>query len=316
MTGSLVLLVLVLLAPAVLLFAFAGCGEYIDVSLPPPTATTPGDPYRAAILREPGLLGYWRLAETEGTIAYDSAPGARGGVYNEGPTLGEQGALAAKQPGDTAVLFDGVEELAEIAVGTAAALDPGAPDRLLPPMSFSLEAWVSLAPPPPGSGTGRLDVVFDSHEITGEGAVRGFSLIVLREPGPPTIRGLVGTGVTGTTLDELTDEVSIELPADVLGGTWAHVVLTHESAGDAGTLTLYLNYLDPASGSPKRDFRTSNKVSYKRDQAQAQPLRIGAGQGPAGEPANFFSGRIDEVALYNVAVPPAAIGAHFDMSLA
>jgi hypothetical protein len=103
--GQLVLPVLVLVAPIVVIFAFAGCAPF-DAAESPPTATTPpppddrqhppgngrppttttpppmaGDPYRAEILKEPGLVGYWRLAEATGNIANDSGPNARGGLY-------------------------------------------------------------------------------------------------------------------------------------------------------------------------------------------------------------------------------------------
>jgi hypothetical protein len=195
-------------------------------------------------------------------------------------------------------------------------LAPGAPDPLLPPLGFSLEAWVRLTPDAPGGGAADLDVVFDSIEIAlSAGVVRGFQLYVAREASPPAIHGVVGNGATGSTPDELIDEVIIDLPTDVLAGTWAHLVLTHALAGGAGTLTLYVSYLDSASGSPKRDVKTTT-VTYARDQAQAQPLRIGAGQDALGQPGSFFAGRIDELALYNAVLPPARVNAHFDMSVA
>lgn len=341
MSGSLVLIVVLLLAPVVLVFAFAGCRPFdAEPGAPPGPTTTPpgttgpgttgpgttgpgttgpgpgpakpGDPYRAAILAQPGLIAYWRLAETAGNSAVDSGPFGRNGVFKGGPSLGQEGALAAKQPGDTAVLFGGTDDLVEIDVGTVAGLPAGAPDPLLPPLSFSIEAWVKLAPPPAGGAAG-FETVFDSLQSSG-GAVRGFSLSVVRGTAPG-ILGLVGNGATGATLPDLTDDVRLELPADVLAGTWAHLVLTHEPTGANGRLTLHLNWLDPASGAARNDVESAS-VKYARDQAQVQPLRIGAGQDGQGDAVNFFSGRIDEVALYNTVLTPTVVNAHFAMSRA
>lgn len=299
--------VVLLLAPVVLVFAFAGCRPFDAETTPPQTTTPPvtdppvttppvttpprpGDPYRAAILAQPGLVAYWRLAETAGNSAVDSGPNARNGVYKGGPALNQEGALTAKQPGDNAVLFGGTDDLVEIDVGTVAGLPAGAPDPLLPPQPFSIEAWVSLAAT---AGANAFETVFDSLQNAG-GAARGFSLSVTRGAAPAVL-GFVGTGATGSLSDVL-DEVRLELPADLLGGTWAHVVLTHEPTGANGRLTLYLNWIDPATGVPRSDIE-SQSVVYARDQAQTQPLRIGAGGDPQGRAVNFFSGRIDEVAL-------------------
>jgi hypothetical protein len=266
----------------------------------------PGDPYRAAILAQGGLLAYWRLAETAGNSAADSGPFGRNGVYKGGPALGQEGALAEKQPGDTAVLFGGTDDFVEIDVGTVAGLPAGAPDPLLPPQSFSIEAWVSLAA---DVAPGGFETLFDSLHNAG-GTARGFSLSVTRGD-TPALHGFVGTGATGG-LGEVFDEVSLELPADVLGGAWAHVVLTHEDAGPNGRLTLNLNWVDPASGAPRNDVESATVV-YARDQAQTQPLRIGAAGDAEGDPNNFLAGRIDEVALYNAVLTPTAINEHFTM---
>ena len=330
--GSLVLLVAVLLVPVILLFAFAGCGAFGTEPTPegpsgpgstntppkngpPPSPALPGDPYRSEIAKEPGLVAYWRLAETAGNVAQDIGRFQRAGVYASGVMLGQVGALAAKQPGDTAVLFDGVQGMVEIKVGAEAGVIPPVPDPLLPPLNFSLEAWVNLAPDTAG-GDGTPDVVFDSLQTRDDGTVRGFTLLVQREPADaPTIAGLVGNGLTGTTLPDVTDEVTIDLPVGALVGSWAHVVLVRDgSTGASGrTLTLYLNYLDPATGRPVRSVKTTPDATYLPN--DAQPLRIGAGQAPGGGPANFLTGRIDEVALYENVLPPGRVEAHFAMSM-
>ncbi len=317
------LLAAVLLVPVVLLLAFAGCGQIVDTSAPQPegpppgtgpiTGTIPPPPpppdYRATILAEVGLAAYWRLAETAGTGARDSGPLARDGVYRSGVELGRPGALVARQPEDTAVAFDGASGLVEIAVGTAAGVSPEA-DPLVPKLSFSVEAWVNLAPDPAG-GANRGEVVFDAAELPGDGTIHGFSLFVARQSDPPSLHGVVGTGVAGTP-DELVDEVRIGLPQAVLEGTWFHVVLTYDGSAGGRGLNLHLNYVDPASGKPARLKQTTPNVPYLP--TRTQPLLIGAGQDAAGRPANFLTGRLDEVALYNVVLPDPSIGAHFALS--
>ena len=59
----------------------------------------------------------------------------------------------------------------------------------------------------------------------------------------------------------------------------------------------------------------TNGVNYNDARpAQAPPLRIGAGWNEPQEtqPAQFFMGRIDEVAIYDKTFLPADIKTHFD----
>jgi uncharacterized delta-60 repeat protein len=85
--------------------------------------------YRSVVLATPGLVSYWRLAETSGTIAAD-AKGANKGRYRNGVVLGGPGALL--YDANPAVGFDGSNDYVD--VPDHASLDTG--DR------FTLEAWV------------------------------------------------------------------------------------------------------------------------------------------------------------------------------
>jgi hypothetical protein len=65
-----------------------------------------GSAYRSAILTAPGVLGYWRLGETAGTVA-TSETSLHPGTYSAlGVTLSQPGALAGDP--DTSTAFDGV----------------------------------------------------------------------------------------------------------------------------------------------------------------------------------------------------------------
>ena len=67
----------------------------------------PGGSYSSRILATAGLLSYWRLGETAGTVATDER-GGRHGTYRNGVTLGAAGALSGDP--NTAATFDGVDD--------------------------------------------------------------------------------------------------------------------------------------------------------------------------------------------------------------
>jgi acid phosphatase type 7 len=85
--------------------------------------------YSTAVLGTAGLVGYWRLGESSGTLACDSK-GVNNGSYVGGVTLAQPGALA-NDP-DTAVRLNGSDGWVQ--VPTNASLNVG--DH------FTIEAWV------------------------------------------------------------------------------------------------------------------------------------------------------------------------------
>jgi hypothetical protein len=87
----------------------------VMVAAGPPT----GDTYAATVLAD-GPVAYWRLGETSGTDAADTA-GTNTGTYTGGVTLGQPGALAGD--GNGAARFDGSSGY--ISVPDADALDFG-----------------------------------------------------------------------------------------------------------------------------------------------------------------------------------------------
>jgi hypothetical protein len=77
-------------------------GEDRVFTASPPSASA----YRAAVLQTPGLLGYWRLGEHEGSVAIDETGAFPGAYTSAGVRLGDPGALTADS--DTSAWFDGV----------------------------------------------------------------------------------------------------------------------------------------------------------------------------------------------------------------
>ncbi|HMC68188.1 MAG TPA: LamG-like jellyroll fold domain-containing protein, partial [Mycobacteriales bacterium] len=88
--------------------------------------------YSSAILSTAGLVSYWRLGESSGTVACDGA-GSNNGVYQAGTTLGQPGAIVSDP--DTAVALDGTAGWVQVPASSS--LNVG--DR------FSIEAWVKRA---------------------------------------------------------------------------------------------------------------------------------------------------------------------------
>lgn len=93
-------------------------------STPPPPPPAPA--YVNAVLGTSGLVSYWRLDETSGTVAADSK-GTNAGSYVNGVTLGQAGAFT----GSTAIRCDGANDY--VNVPDAASLDVGD--------VFSYELW-------------------------------------------------------------------------------------------------------------------------------------------------------------------------------
>jgi hypothetical protein len=332
MSHLLLLLVPLVLLPVVLLLAFAGClgidpeiGEAEDKAAAADAAAKAAgeradaaekqikdDAQKAAddrekkkyeniIGAEANLLCYWRLDEPEtgDMTAKDSAPDdPQHGEYKmpQGVSRGESGALALGQnPNDMAAEFLGS---GYVEVGYNSVLNPYD--------SFTIEAWIR-----PGSAPDP-QVVVASYEMGAAGVaapvagvVRGFVLDVIPGTTTPMIRARVGDGNGFKSL-----EASLGDGSEHDG--WRHVVLTYFSTKTTTALKLYVNADDGKADAELPSPAAPARVGYARN--LAEPFRIGAGQQempPASTPASYFHGRIDEVALYGVALDGTRIKAHF-----
>ncbi|MGH3721238.1 MAG: galactose oxidase-like domain-containing protein [Pseudonocardiaceae bacterium] len=170
-----------------------------------PTAAVPPDAYTQTVVNTAGLVAYWPLAETSGTVAFDIVGDHHGSYYNR-PHLGAAGPGTA-----TAVTLNGIDQYV-----------------LLPRdvrNDFSLELWFATHGGGVGTaitqwwqGAGLLDA-----EVPGVVDDFGTSL-------DATGAVWAGTGNPDTSLHS----------APGLGdGTWHHLVFTRTQA--TGTLTLYLD---------------------------------------------------------------------------
>lgn len=232
-------------------------------------------PYHDSVQGEPGLVSYWRLEEPGGPVANDSQGGQHGTYGASGVTFGQDGAIQPKDPTDKSAKFDGAA--GHVEVGFDGALNPD---------SFSLEAWAN----PEGPVTGEQRVVLSSRHEEGD-VRRGFELLI-NPAGDWVAR--VGSGVAGEDWQTVSTDVGT---SDALGGGWRHLVVTYD--GTANTLRLYVN-----------SALTESPGAVTHSKNASKPLRIGAGLTEAAA-GNFFTGRIDEVAVYNLALSKEHVSTHF-----
>jgi hypothetical protein len=164
------------------------------------------------------LVGYWRLDEGSGTIAYDSS-----GHGNDGTIMGDPQWVAGKN--GMALDFDGTEDYIDIGLGAGdyfATLNSG----------LSVAAWINRA------STGTYDIAF--------GAGRNPVGTTAGDDNNGWKFGIdSGDVVKFTTLGILDYTSTVGVPV----GEWSHIAATFNEAGTE--LKVYLNgeYQETISGS-------------------------------------------------------------------
>lgn len=79
------------------------------VALPEPNAALAD--YASSVLND-GPIGYWRLGESTGSVAFDASPNNLHGTYVGSVGLGLPGAIAADS--NSAAYFDGVSGFVDV----------------------------------------------------------------------------------------------------------------------------------------------------------------------------------------------------------
>jgi len=194
----------------------------------------------------PGAVAYWKLDETEGNIAYDSA------WDNDGILNGESLWQPVGGKVDGALAFDGIDDY----VSTYHILDPA--DGV-----FSVIAWVK------GGAPGQVVI----------SQAGGVNWLLADPQAGALMTELKGSGRTGGPL--LSQTV-------VTDGDWHRIGLVW----DGSYRTLYVDGTDVAKDTEPQAYL----------EAAYGCLNFGAGS--TLDPANFFSGLIDDVRIYDRAITP------------
>ncbi|UCC98251.1 MAG: metallophosphoesterase [Phycisphaerales bacterium] len=206
-----------------------------------PNSPYKGDVWRFNVLSHPGLVGWWKLDEIEGSIAYD-------GVWNYDAILnGDPLWQPASGQRDGALAFDGIDDY----VSTPFILNPA-------DSAFSVFAWAN------GAAPGQV--------------------VISQQNGANWLT----TDAEGKLMTELQsigrDSRPLQSEAVIADGLWHRIGLMW----DGSNRTLCVDGVVVAE-----DTQSST-------QSSVGSLCIGVGKGM--EPGSFFSGLIDDVRIYDVAV--------------
>lgn len=165
----------------------------------------------------------------------------------------------------------------------------------LNPASFSLELWIKCYAPLPSA----TETAFDAIDRATGAPTRGFHLFV-KTGTAPAIVGEIGIGTAGL----LTVTVPIAAP---LLEEWNYVVLVHDPGSTK--LLLYVNAAAPTTTS-----YDPTKVKFVPNTIREQRIGAAGTEQPTAAASAIFFGQIDELALYDVALQPVDITAHYAAS--
>lgn len=250
-----------------------GDGGVADAGCPPPPHDA-GAYGNAVLVDNP--LAYWRFDETAGPTAHDSSGHCMDGTYKGPVVYGATGALAKST--DTAITLNGGG--AYVDMGDVLSFTNLAP--------FSLEMWVR----PVLVNTEYRGLITKEYETPDMSDREGYVLFQM---------ATAGTGFE--RYQSFVSEGSYCAPdggaPDAGGcsesGSWVHLVATF----DGGNMNLYQNGVLVAG------------PTFSPQMIQPTPgcsLVVGALLcGSTG----YFSGDIDEVAVYGTALSPARVNAHY-----
>jgi hypothetical protein len=295
MSASLLVLIPPTLLAIVLLLCFVGCtNEYRDFDVAPSVADYSTD----TILPNPGLVAYWPLGEADGaTKAVDLKGGHDGDYLSQYFPAEAQGAEADGTrilgspgivPGDTVAPHDAdsPKSTCMLTDGGYVSVDFAA---FNPTKGFTLEAWVSAGWD--AEATPAYRTVIASLESVG--GFKGFVLLATPDNQWAALIGNGGAGATGLT--QATGEGTLMVE------TTYHLVATYDN--DSSDLTLYVN------GAPN----LPTPADYHP--AAANPLYIGASRPDLPEPHYPFNGKIQCVAVYDMALDAATVLQHYQAGI-
>ncbi len=246
------------------------------------TAATGG--YRSAVLADNPAL-YWRLDETSGTAVKDSSGHNSLGTYRGSPTLKRPGAIAA----DTAVRLN----------NTAASGITSNAAAALPPAEYSIELWFRADPTMRGGG--RLMGWSQGATTTSGSSNR----VVYMMNSGQLVYSIVTADSSTCHKNETYGQPGtcyVWSKQAYNDGTWHHLVATQSATGGMAL------YLDGDLVGKSTDPSATNPKVVKGIWRVGVDNLTGVAQKPNKGP---FVGDLDEVAVYQTALTPAQVAAHW-----
>lgn len=239
--------------------------------------TTDGGDYPAAVLAN-GPIGYWRLNEPQPPASPVAANSGSLGAAAAGSVIGTVGAVVGGQPGalvgdaNTAMSFNGYNGKVEV---------PYTPD-LNPAGPWSISVWARL-----DGWTNAHQSPLTSRNDSGTGQ-RGYIFYAAPVGGLPQWQFWSGTGGGWHSIAGPNANI----------GQWAHLVGTYDPA--SRTKTLYVD---------------GQRVGFVANLSfvpnEARPLRIAAGTSEHPIGGLFWSGVVDEPAVFPGVLSPERVAAHY-----
>ncbi len=256
------------------------------------SVTVPGADYAATVLGDNPIL-YWRLNETSGTLVHDSSGHNATGTYLKGPALNQQpGAVNNDIAGST-----GTDPAVHLAKTTNRISSKAAAAN--PPTNTSIEVWIRSDPTNRGGGR----IIGYSNAATGSSSTPN-RVVYMMNSGQLVYLTYTSNGSTchaNTTYGQ-PHTCYVWSKQAYNDGTWHHIVATQSAAGG---MALYVD-----GGLVGQDTSASAKSPRvtKGVWRMGNDVLTGAAQPPSNGP---LVGDVDEVAVYNYALTPAQVLAHW-----
>jgi hypothetical protein len=228
----------------------------------------------AAIVVTAQPVAYWRLDEASGSSVAHDYVGGHDGTYDSSVTLGQPSGIVGDTDQSAAFAFAG------ITVPYSSDLNPFT--------TFSLEAWVKVEP----AGTG-IDRPILWSANTYAGWTYGYMLSVNSSDAWSFTTGQKTSGFNTLTGGAATNE------------GWDHVICTFDDA--TGDKRLYVNGELVAQTTTATGTFGPNPAEGTLD----NPVPFDQGIGWNVRDYTGYYGGLDEVAIYNYALSPAQVQAHY-----
>ncbi len=249
---------------------------------PFPTKPPPPSPYAQRVLSlRP--VGYWRLGEPTGRVAFDSSGRRHHGAYHGGAVLGQPGAI--RHDPDTAVGLPG-SAYAEIASASEFSIRDG----------LTVEAWVR---------PDRLDFTGQTSDNyvhwLGKGEAGrfewGFRFYPRGSADRPNRMSAYAWNPDGK------EGAGAYVQEPVAVGQWIHIVAVYQPAGPGAGVQIYRNGVFKKGPPDPPTLYSSYDVTPTPGTA---PVRLGTR-----DLGSFLTGGLDEVAIYPRCLSAGAILANY-----